>query len=40
MDGDFVPNITFGADVIKSIRKHTNLIFDVHLMVQNPDRFI
>lgn len=40
MDGDFVPNITFGAGVIKAIRKHTNLIFDIHMMVTNPERYI
>ena len=40
MDGNFVPNISFGARVISSIRKHSNLVFDVHLMVENPDRFI
>ncbi len=40
MDGSFVPNITFGAPVIKSIRKCTDKIFDVHLMVEEPGRFI
>ena len=40
MDGNFVPNISFGAPVISSIRKNSNLVFDVHLMVENPDRFI
>ena len=40
MDGNFVPNISFGAPVISSIRKHSNLVFNVHLMVENPDRFI
>ena len=40
MDGNFVPNISFGVPVISSIRKHSNLVFDVHLMVENPDRFI
>ena len=36
MDGCFVPNITFGAPVIASIRNKTNLVFDVHLMIENP----
>ena len=40
MDGHFVPNITFGAPVIKSIRKCTNLPFDVHLMIENPEKYI
>lgn len=40
MDGNYVPNISFGIPVIKSIRKYSNLIFDVHLMVDEPDRFI
>ena len=40
MDGNFVPNISFGAPVISSIRKHSNLRFDVHFMVANPHRFI
>lgn len=40
MDGDFVPNITFGAGLIASIRPYTNLIFDVHMMVTNPERYI
>ena len=40
MDGNFVPNISFGAPVIKALRKCTNLIFDVHLMVESPERFI
>ncbi len=37
MDGSFVPNITIGSDVVKSIRNYSDLPFDVHLMVQNPD---
>ena len=37
MDGSFVPNITVGPDIISSIRKHSNLIFDVHFMINNPD---
>lgn len=40
MDGSFVPNITIGPPVIKSIRKVTNMVFDVHLMINNPDLFI
>ena len=40
MDGHFVPNITIGAPVVKSIRRVTKLPFDVHLMVDNPDRLI
>lgn len=40
MDGHFVPNITLGPAIIKSIRKTTELTFDVHLMIDNPDDFI
>lgn len=40
MDGHFVPNITFGPGLIKSIRKNSNLIFDTHLMIDRPERFI
>lgn len=40
MDGVFVPNITFGAPVIKSIRKSTKVPFDVHLMITEPHRYI
>ncbi|MBC7961080.1 MAG: ribulose-phosphate 3-epimerase [Vallitaleaceae bacterium] len=40
MDGCFVPNITIGPPVIKSLRKCTNKIFDVHLMVEEPLRFV
>ena len=40
MDGHFVPNITIGAPVVKSIRKITNLVLDVHLMIENPDKYI
>lgn len=40
MDGIFVPNITFGAPVIKNIRKFTNIPFDVHLMIDKPERYI
>ena len=40
MDGVFVPNMSFGQCVISSIRKSSNLIFDVHLMITNPMRYI
>ena len=40
MDGLFVPNITIGAPVVSAIRKCTNLVFDVHLMIENPDKHI
>ena len=40
MDGNFVPNITIGPDVVKSIRKNTKKTFDCHLMINNPDLFI
>src|SRR6202041_3226382 len=40
MDGHFVPNITIGPPVVASIRKHTKLPLDCHLMIENPDEFI
>lgn len=40
MDGHFVPNITFGMPVIKAIRKYTDKVFDVHLMIENPGDYI
>ncbi len=40
MDGHYVPNITFGAPVVKCVRKVTDMIFDVHLMIENADRYI
>ena len=40
MDGIFVPNISFGMPVIKSIRKVTDIVFDVHLMIERPERYI
>lgn len=40
MDGIFVPNISFGAPVISAIRKSTNAVFDVHLMIVDPIRYI
>ena len=40
MDGHFVPNITIGAPVVKSLRPVTNLTLDVHLMIENPEKYI
>ncbi len=40
MDGHFVPNLTIGAPVVKSIRRVTNLTLDVHLMIDNPQKYI
>lgn len=40
MDGAFVPNISFGIPVIKAMRKHSDKVFDVHLMVEKPERYI
>ncbi|MBR5322067.1 MAG: ribulose-phosphate 3-epimerase [Clostridia bacterium] len=40
MDGVFVPNISLGASVQKSIRKQSNMVFDTHLMIINPIRYI
>ena len=40
MDGHFVPNITFGPLVVAAVRKITRLPIDVHLMIENPDRYI
>src|ERR1700723_2084329 len=40
MDGHFVPNLTMGPPVVKSLRKVTNLPLDCHLMIENPDEFI
>jgi ribulose-phosphate 3-epimerase len=40
MDGCFVPNISFGPSFIKSLRPHSRMIFDTHLMVEEPDRFL
>ena len=39
MDGRFVPNITFGMPVVKSLREKSNLIFDVHLMIVEPEKY-
>jgi len=40
MDGAFVPNITFGPPVIKALRRTSRLFFDVHLMIERPERYI
>ena len=40
MDGHFVPNITIGIPVVKSIRKSTDLILDTHLMIENPQKYV
>ena len=40
MDGLFVPNLTFGPPVIAAVRKYSDRPFDVHLMIQNPKRYI
>lgn len=40
MDGMFVPNISFGVPIVKSIRPITKLTFDVHLMIQEPSRYV
>ena len=40
MDGHFVPNLTFGPPVIKMFRPHSDMVFDVHLMIEEPERWI
>ena len=40
MDGHFVPNITLGPGIVKSLRKDVNMVFDTHLMIENPDNYI
>lgn len=40
MDGHFVPNITIGVPVVKSLKKFTDLILDTHLMIENPEKYI
>jgi ribulose-phosphate 3-epimerase len=40
MDGHFVPNLTFGPALIKAVRKLTDMPFDTHLMIENPDKYI
>ena len=40
MDGHFVPNISFGSSIVKTLRPLTKMVFDVHLMISEPDRYI
>ena len=40
MDGHFVPNITIGVPVVKSLRKVTDLVLDTHLMIENPEKYV
>jgi len=40
MDGQFVPNITFGPPVLKALKAHSKTAFDVHLMIEHPERFV
>ena len=40
MDGHFVPNLSFGSDIVKALRVHSDLPFDVHLMIKNPEQYI
>ena len=40
MDGNFVPNITFGASYAKALKAHTNIPLDVHLMIENPEKYV
>ena len=40
MDGMFVPSVSFGMPVLQTIRKHTDLFFDVHLMLEKPERYL
>jgi ribulose-phosphate 3-epimerase len=40
MDGHFVPNLTFGPPVIKMFRPHSDMVFDVHLMIEEPEKWI
>lgn len=40
MDGAFVPNISYGADIVRALRSGSQMVFDVHLMIENPDRYL
>ena len=40
MDGHFVPNLSFGPGIVKNLRKSSDIFFDVHLMIENPEKYI
>ncbi|MBQ6946611.1 MAG: ribulose-phosphate 3-epimerase [Clostridia bacterium] len=40
MDGHFVPNLTLGPDIVKCLRRYSDLVFDVHLMIEEPEKYI
>ena len=40
MDGHFVPNLTLGPCVVESLRPHSKAVFDVHLMIENPEKYV
>lgn len=40
MDGAFVPNISYGADIVRALRSNSQMVFDVHLMIEKPDRYL
>ena len=40
MDGHFVPNLSFSADTVRGLRKHSRMVFDVHLMISEPEKYI
>lgn len=40
MDGHFVPNLSFSADTVRGLRKHSDMVFDVHLMISEPEKYI
>ena len=40
MDGHFVPNLSFGPGIVKTLRESSKLFFDVHLMIENPEKYI
>ncbi len=40
MDGHYVPNLTFGPDIVAALRRHTKVFFDVHLMIEAPEKYV